>query len=201
MTLRACTFNECDRPSRSKGLCVGHYYQHRQGLDLRPLRSQITIDQRFWAKVHKTNDCWEWTSAVLKGGGYGQFGVDGRMLYAHRVAWEFANGPIPEGMELDHKCANRRCVRPDHLRVVTRSQNNQHRAVLPRNNTSGMRGVSWDKDNNAWRVRVVLNGRPYCGGRHSTLEAANAAAKALRAQLFTHDDHEEWLAKTYLGKH
>lgn len=192
MSQRKCSFSECDRPSRSRGLCVGHYYQLRQGQELRLLRAQVTPEQRFWKNVYKTESCWEWTSSINKVNGYGYFRIDGRFRLAHRVAWNFTNGPIPEGMDIDHRCANRKCVRPDHLRVVTRSQNMQHRTGVARNNTSGVRGVTWDKENNAWRVRVVLNKRPYCGGRHSTLEAAESAAKALRARLFTHDDHDTW---------
>lgn len=117
------------------------------------------------------------------------------MRPVHRLAWELTNGPIPENMDLDHRCGNRACVNPAHLRVTTRSQNNQHRTVNQRNNTSGVRGAYWDKDKNAWRAHARANGRRYHGGYYPTLEAADKAARALRAQLFTHDDHDEWLKK------
>lgn len=117
------------------------------------------------------------------------------MEAAHRVAWELVNGPIPDGMFLDHRCANPSCVNPEHLRIVTVSENLQHRTGPQRNSSSGVRGVHWDKRSDKWYVKVQLNGRDHCGGYHSTIEAADKAARALRAELFTHDDHDEWLQK------
>lgn len=133
--------------------------------------------------------------AATNSHGYGHIRVDGRNRRAHRVAWEFINGPIPEGMFLDHRCANRGCINPAHLRIVTNAQNMQHRAVNQRNNTSGVRGVSWRKDKNAWQAQAKLDGRSYHGGYHPTLEAADQAARALRKKLHTHDDHSVWLKK------
>lgn len=191
---RTCSFPGCDNPHKARGLCDGHYKQNRKGWTLRPLLSQVTLEQRFWAKVQKSENCWAWT-ALTNSDGYGHIWVDGRYRRAHRVAWEMTNGPIPEGMDLDHRCGNRACVNPDHLRVTTRSQNGQHRTGSQCNNTSGVRGVTWRKDKNTWRARATLNGRLYHGGYYPTLEAADKAARALRAQLFTHDDHAEWLKK------
>lgn len=42
---------------------------------------------------------------------------------AHRITWEIQNGPVPEGLELDHLCRQRDCVNPDHLEAVTHSEN------------------------------------------------------------------------------
>lgn len=189
---RTCAFDGCDNASKSNGLCSGHYQQHHKGQELRPLIPKLTLSQRFWAKVNKTQGCWHWSGCITPQG-YGLFWDGKKRKTSHRVSWELTNGTVPDGMDLDHRCANRGCVRPDHLRVVTRSQNMQHRTTTASNNTSGVRGVTWDKENKAWRVQVVLNKRPYYGGRHSTLEAAESAAKALRARLFTHDDHDQWV--------
>lgn len=191
---RACAFEGCDRLIRARGLCAAHWTQQNRGQELRPLRSQITVKERFWSKVNKNapGGCWEWTGAT-GADGYGHIWVNARVDRAHRVSWEWVNGLIPTGVQLDHRCHHRRCVNPEHLRPVNRSQNGQHRAGAPRNSTSGVRGVSWKKQRKAWRVEVTVNGRKHWGGYHSTLEAADAAARALRADLYTHDDHDEWL--------
>jgi len=82
--------------------------------------------ERFMTKVaihgDQPEDCWEWTAGE-NGVGYGRFHVDGRLVYPHRFAYELYVGPIPEGLDLDHVCRNRRCVRPSHLEPVTRREN------------------------------------------------------------------------------
>lgn len=78
---------------------------------------------RFWAKVNKTETCWLWT-ASKKPKGYGEFSVDGSLVYAHRFAYEAVVGPIPAGLTLDHLCRVRHCVNPTHLEAVTNRENN-----------------------------------------------------------------------------
>ena len=83
-----------------------------------------TPAQRFWPKVEFTETCWLWTAG--RAGTYGGFFVgegEKRRTYAHRWAYEFCVGPIPEGLQLDHLCRVRLCVNPDHLEPVTRREN------------------------------------------------------------------------------
>lgn len=78
--------------------------------------------RRFWEKVRRGGDgCWEWTGAARRG--YGAFWFAGRTIAAHRFAYEFVFGPIPSGMEPDHLCRNKVCVRPSHLELVTHREN------------------------------------------------------------------------------
>lgn len=79
-------------------------------------------EQRFWAKVQKTDSCWIWTAAKYKAG-YGHFQWGDRDWCAHRIAYTLLRGPIPEGMTLDHLCRNKSCVNPDHLDPCTRGEN------------------------------------------------------------------------------
>lgn len=145
------------------------------------------IADRFWAKVDKSADCWIWTAATSKNDGYGRFAISGMRL-AHRVSWEMAYGAIPDGLVLDHMCFVRRCVNPDHLRLVTRKQNNEHLQGAQRNSKSGIRGVRYDAKSGGWRAHVSHFGRQISLGMFSASKDAEKAVIAKRAELFTHDD-------------
>ena len=87
---------------------------------------------RFWSKVAIGDGCWEWQGhcqsphrradgrAIL---GYGQFRANGGMHKAHVVAFALTSGPVPKARIVGHTCDNPRCVRPSHLRAITREQN------------------------------------------------------------------------------
>lgn len=88
-------------------------------------------DVRFWSRISiAESGCWEWTGALIASG-YGSIRVNDRGLVAHRFAWELLRGPIPDGLQVDHLCMNRKCCNPDHLEPVTQAENlrraRQHR--------------------------------------------------------------------------
>jgi hypothetical protein len=95
----------------------------REAIELSPLD-----EERFWNHVDCTGDCWTWRSTVTRYG-YAQFytskwyGSETKSLLGHRVSYFLLHGELPEGLDLDHLCRNRRCVNPHHLEAVTRSIN------------------------------------------------------------------------------
>lgn len=82
------------------------------------------LEARFWAKAPARPDttCWIWTGSLWPAG-YGRVRRDGHQLQAHRVAFAYANGPIPEGMDVLHRCDNPPCVNADHLYLGTDADN------------------------------------------------------------------------------
>lgn len=129
---RTCSEDGCGREHAARGYCINHYTQWKRrqrparwGRSGPRLELRRSLADRFWEKVEKTETCWNWT-ASLNGNGYGQFALETWPLVlrgAHRIAYLLVVGPIPEGLDLDHLCRNRRCVNPAHLEPVTRQVN------------------------------------------------------------------------------
>lgn len=156
--------------------------------------------RRFEAKTtFAPNGCIIWIGAKAKG--YGRFYLNGKVLSAHRVAWEHQNGVIPEGLDLDHQCHNedteclggtdcphRACVNPEHLEPVTRRTNlNRHFRRI----THCPQGHEYDEENTR-----IYKGTKVCRKCHN--QRAIEAKKARR----THcpKGHEYNDENTIVGK-
>lgn len=77
----------------------------------------------FFKHVKWENGCIVWTGSTADGYGRYKHPATKQMTQAHRVAYQFVRGIIPDGMHLDHLCRNRRCVHPFHLDPVTNREN------------------------------------------------------------------------------
>jgi hypothetical protein len=66
-------------------------------------------------KVDSETQCWEWT-AYCDVDGYGRFSLNGQKEEAHRIAYAVFVRTIPPDRDIDHRCRNRKCVNPWHLR-------------------------------------------------------------------------------------
>lgn len=85
-----------------------------------PLR--VSTLERFWTRVSKTGCCWLWFGTPHKSG-YGKLMVGKRYRLAHQIAYELTHGAIPDDKIITHDCDVKLCVRPDHLRLGTKSSN------------------------------------------------------------------------------
>lgn len=91
------------------------------------IRTKVPISERFWKYVLIVNDahsCWPWQGASDEHG-YGYFGVDGKTVAAHRVAYLLSRGVLPPEMDVLHTCDYPPCERPDHLFLGTQQDNVQ----------------------------------------------------------------------------
>lgn len=168
-----CSLPNCDRPEHARKFCSSHYIK-LLGTPALPLRPRATKESRVrenTGEADPVTGCQAWLGNINVSG-YGTFSLGrGNQFYAHRAAWELANGrPVPEGMQIDHECHNRdltcagrteclhrRCVNPAHLAAVTNQENSRRSALTPttinRAKTHCPRNHPYDLVNTYWRPR------------------------------------------------
>lgn len=191
-----CVGPECIRESETLGgdLCHAHSEQvRRRGTRdlLSPLRP-TDAQERFWMKVTKQDDgCWIWNGATDGGHRYGSFQFDGTVRRAHRVAYFWANGDIPDGLVLDHLCRTTLCVNPDHLEPVTQHENimrGEWGSAKNAAKTHCPRGHEYNAENTY--IQPSTGGRtcracyqtPEVKARRNAQQRARRAAKKAKAQ-------------------
>ncbi|KQS76838.1 hypothetical protein ASG25_15575 [Rhizobium sp. Leaf384] len=105
------------------------------------LSRREVIREKIMARVvvDEATGCWIWTGPTSgeegRGAGYPRMSLAGQTVAVHKVMWTNEHGYIPGKKELDHKCRNRLCVRPDnldHVELVTRKRNALRREAAKR---------------------------------------------------------------------
>jgi hypothetical protein len=138
----------------------------------------IPLEVRFWPKVNKTETCWLWTAGRTPAG-YGSFFArePKRIEYAHRIAWQLVNGPLPSDLVIDHLCRVRHCVNPEHMELVTRGENNrrgiarERRIAQAKTVTHCKRGHPFDETN----THIATTGKRICRTCNRERQRRNAA--------------------------
>jgi hypothetical protein len=167
-----CVVDACEKKVHARTMCKQHYnrWKRTRNSQSEPLLNlSADIEERFLARVAKSEDgCWLWTSS-RRAGGYGYFHFQGVRYRAHVWSYERYVGPIPNGLQLDHlchtndpscagghDCLHRRCVNPAHLEPVTAQENTLRGKSLQAANaakTHCSQGHPFDAENTHYKPR------------------------------------------------
>ncbi|TYG23481.1 HNH endonuclease [Enterobacter asburiae] len=187
---KKCYVNDCDNRSEKRGMCGKHYFRWRKYGDPLVVRNTVysSPQEAIKARTKVEGECQVWTGAKLKTG-YGSIRTGGKALRVHRFVWESVSGPVPDGMDVDHICRNRLCCNINHLRLASRSENNQNLGGAKKNSKTGVLGVTYlNRGNRRWLAQVKLNGKFVLRKTFMSLEEARDAAIAARLEHFTHNE-------------
>lgn len=115
-------------------------------------------------------------AGCIKPDGYRYIGIDGKKYIASRLAWFYVEGYMPEN-DMDHKNRVRDDDRWCNLRHVSRQCNNRN-CGNPRTNTSGVKGVCWDRRYEKWHADIMVNKKKHYLGRYNDFDDAVCARLA-----------------------
>lgn len=165
-------------------------------------------ERKLWDRVkvagNDSGACWEWQGAQLRHG-YGSVGrINGQSWQAHRLSWVLAHGPIPPGLCVCHHCDNPRCVRPAHLFLGTRKDNNDDKEQKGRANHP--RGES-----HGWQNKPETRPMGEANGMAKLTEdqvreirdhaASGASFKGLAREYGVSDTQISWIVKRKSWRH
>ena len=112
------------------------------------------MNDEFYRVKLGSGGCLLWSGGKNRQG-YGKIwwrGKDGR---AHRAAWEKANGPIPKGLFVLHRCDNPSCINPAHLFLGTHAQNMADKVTKGRQRPGALHGMAVISEQTAIRIKML----------------------------------------------
>ena len=113
--------------------------------------------------------------------GYLQVCYKRKKYSVHKIVWELFNGEVPIGFVINHIDVNPLNNKIENLRLGSMAQN-QYNHSLRKDNTSGIKGVSFSKDKNKWRVQLKVNKKALNFGCHEDIEFAELVAHEARVK-------------------
>jgi hypothetical protein len=146
----------------------------RSVLDFDPASGRITWKTKYCQKIVVGAE-----AGVVDRYGYRIICVDGLKYFAHRIVWAFVHDAWPPS-ELDHRDGNPSNNSISNLRIAKRAQNLRNQG-LKKTNSSGHKGVSWNKTFNKWQARIQVDKKQIWLGLHDSLDdAAKAYERAAK---------------------
>ncbi|MFA4974657.1 MAG: HNH endonuclease [bacterium] len=112
-------------------------------------------------------------AGCMNNNGYLVVRISRRCYFAHRIAWLIVTGEWPNG-DVDHKNLDKSDNRWNNLREATRSQNLANKRT-PSSNTSGYKGVHWNRQIGKWQAQIRVKGKGIYLGVFNTIDAASSA--------------------------
>ena len=149
------------------------------------LRDRLNYDPHTgiltWKKVRKRKLMGS-EAGFMMNSGYMALKIGTRRIQCHRVAYAIVNGAIGDGVEIDHINGVKHDNRISNLRACSASQNRMNVALM-KNNTSGVKGVSFCRSSGKYRAEIMVNYKSYYLGEFSSIDEASKAVSSVRANI------------------